>query len=207
MSAVRVVLVDDHPIVRAGLRALFTGDRSVEIVADAASGEEAVALAQHLHPDVVLCDLRLGEGMDGVRTTAALRALETPPAVVILTTFDRDAEILGAVEAGASGYLLKDAPTEQIVAAIRQAAEGRLVLSPELSERVGQAMRAPRVKLTGRELDVLRLLETGASNRELAKELFVTEATVKTHLVHVFDKLGVDSRSRAIAVARERGIL
>ncbi|GAA1466825.1 response regulator [Microbacterium thalassium] len=207
MSAVRVVLVDDHPIVRAGLRALFTGDQSVEIVADAASGEEAVDLAQRLHPDVVLCDLRLGEGMDGVRTTAALRALETPPAVVILTTFDRDAEILGAVEAGASGYLLKDAPTEQIAAAIRQAAEGRLVLSPELSERVGQAMRAPRVKLTERELDVLRLLETGASNRELAKELFVTEATVKTHLVHVFDKLGVDSRSRAIAVARERGIL
>lgn len=207
MTALRVLIVDDHPIVRAGLRALFGPESGVEVVAEAATGEEAVALARHLRPDVVLCDVRLGDGMDGVQTTRELRALDPAPAVVILTTFDRDAEILGAVEAGAAGYLLKDAPSEQIVAAIRGAAAGQLVFSPELTTRVVNVMRAPRVKLTERELDVLRLLDTGASNREIAKALFVTEATVKTHLVHVFDKLGVDSRARAVAVARETGIL
>lgn len=202
-----VMLVDDHPIVRAGLRGLFTATDDVEVVGEAATGEEAVELARHLRPDVVLCDLSLGEGMDGVATTAQLRALDPQPAVIILTTFDRDAEILGAIEAGAAGYLLKDAPPEQIASAIRQAAGGHLVLSPELTARVVQVMRAPRVKLTERELDVLRLLDTGASNREIAKTLFVSEATVKTHLVHLFDKLGADSRSRAIAVARDKGIL
>lgn len=207
MSALRVLLVDDHPIVRAGLRALLTGDADVEVVGEAASGEEAVALARHLHPDVVLSDLRMGDGMSGVATTAALRALEPAPAVIILTTFDRDAEILGAVEAGAAGYLLKDSPPEQIAAAVRQAAAGHLVLSAEMSARVDEVLRAPRVRLTDREMEVLRLLDSGASNREIAKTLFVTEATVKTHLIHVFDKLGVDSRSRAVAVARDTGIL
>lgn len=207
MTSLRALIVDDHPIVRAGLRALFGAESGVEVVGEAATGEEAVTLARHLHPDVVLCDLRLGDGMDGVQTTSELRALDPAPAVVILTTFDRDAEILGAVEAGAAGYLLKDAPSAQIVAAIRGAAAGQLVFSPELTTRVVNVMRAPRVKLTERELDVLRLLDTGASNREIAKALFVTEATVKTHLVHVFDKLGVDSRARAVAVARETGIL
>lgn len=207
MSAVRVLLVDDHPIVRAGVRSLFTGIDDVEVVAEAATGEEAVALAAHLRPDVVLCDMRLGEGMDGVRTTAALRALPAPPAVLILTTFDRDAEILGAVEAGASGYLLKDSAPADIAAAIRRAAAGELVLTPELGARVVQVLRAPRVRLTPRELDVLRLVDSGAGNHEIAKTLFVTEATVKTHLVHLFAKLGVDSRSRAVAVARETGLL
>ena len=207
MTADRVLLVDDHPIVRAGLRSLFVGRTDVEIVGEAATGEEAIALSQHLHPDVVLCDLRLGEGMDGIQTTAALRALDEPPAVIILTTFDRDAEILGAIEAGAAGYLLKDVEPETIAAAIRRAATGHTVLSSELTARVVEDMRSPRVKLTERELEVLRLLDTGASNREIAKTLFVTEATVKTHLVHVFDKLGADSRSRAVAAARESGIL
>lgn len=202
-----VLLVDDHPIVRAGLRSLFVGRTDVEIVGEAATGEEAIVLAQHLHPDVVLCDLRLGEGMDGIQTTAALRALDRPPAVIILTTFDRDAEILGAIEAGAAGYLLKDVAPEMIAAAIHRAATGHTVLSSVLTARVVEVMRSPRVKLTERELEVLRLLDTGASNREIAKMLFVTEATVKTHLVHVFEKLGVSSRSRAIAAARESGIL
>ncbi len=207
MSAVRVLLVDDHPIVRAGLRALFAEDPAVEVVAEAATGEEAVALARHLRPDVVLCDLRLGDGMDGVRATAALRALDPSPAVLILTTFDRDAEVLGAVEAGACGYLLKDAPPEQIAAAIRRASAGELVLSPELAARVRRVRRSPHLALTDREREVLGLLGAGASNREIARTLFVTEATVKTHLVHVFEKLGVDSRSRAVAVARQTGIL
>lgn len=207
MSRLRVLLVDDHPIVRAGLRGLFAADPTTEIVGEAATGEEAVVLARHLSPDVVLCDLRLGSGIDGVQTTVALRALEPPPAVLILTTFDRDAEVVGAVEAGAAGYLLKDAPPDRIVAAVRDAAAGRLVLSPELAARLVEAMQSPRVKLTGRELEVLRMLEIGASNREIARALFITEATVKTHLVHVFEKLGVDSRARAIALARETGLL
>jgi len=207
VSRLRVLLVDDHPIVRAGLRGLFAADPTTEIVGEAATGEEAVVLARHLSPDVVLCDLRLGSGIDGVQTTVALRALEPPPAVLILTTFDRDAEVVGAVEAGAAGYLLKDAPPDRIVAAVRDAAAGRLVLSPELAARLVEAMQSPRVKLTGRELEVLRMLEIGASNREIARALFITEATVKTHLVHVFEKLGVDSRARAIALARETGLL
>ncbi|SDS46460.1 response regulator [Microbacterium paraoxydans] len=207
MTPVRILLVDDHPIVRAGVRSLFDRRDDAEVVGEAASGEEAVVLARHLRPDVVLCDLRLGVGMDGVQTTAALRALDPAPAVLILTTFDRDAQILGAIEAGAAGYLLKDIAPEDIVRAVRQAASGGQALTPELTARVGRALRAPRVQLTGRELDVLRLLDTGASNREIAKALFVTEATVKTHLVHVFEKLGADSRAKAVAIARESGLL
>jgi len=207
VTPVRILLVDDHPIVRAGVRSLFDRRDDAEVVGEAASGEEAVVLARHLRPDVVLCDLRLGAGMDGVQTTAALRALDPAPAVLILTTFDRDAQILGAIEAGAAGYLLKDIDPEDIVRAVRQAASGGQALTPELTARVGRALRAPRVQLTGRELDVLRLLDTGASNREIAKALFVTEATVKTHLVHVFEKLGADSRAKAVAIARESGLL
>ncbi|KJL48044.1 Response regulator protein VraR [Microbacterium hydrocarbonoxydans] len=207
MTAVRVLLVDDHPIVRAGVRSLIDRRDDIAVVGEAASGEEAIALARHLQPDVVLCDLRLGDGLDGVQTTRQLRAEHPAPAVIILTTFDRDAEILGAIEAGAAGYLLKDVAPDEIVQAIRRAAGGGLVLSPELSERVVAVSRAPRVRLTERELDVLRLLDTGSSNREIAKTLFVTEATVKTHLVHIFEKLGADSRARAIAIARDTGIL
>lgn len=207
MSGLRVLIADDHPIVRAGVRALFAGQDDVDVVGEAATGEEAIALARHLGPDVVLCDLRMGEGMDGVQTTAALRALEPAPAVIILTTFDRDAEILGAIEAGASGYVLKDSPPDAIIRAVREAAAGRLALTPELSARVVQVLRAPRVRLTEREEQVLQLLARGESNPQIARMLFVTEATVKTHLVHIFAKLGVDSRSRAVAVARERGLL
>ena len=207
MPAVRVLLVDVPPIVRAGVRSLIDRRDDIAVVGEAASGEEAIALARHLQPDVVLCDLRLGDGLDGVQTTRQLRAEHPAPAVIILTTFDRDAEILGAIEAGAAGYLLKDVAPDEIVQAIRRAASGGLVLTPELSERVVAVSRAPRVRLTERELDVLRLLDTGSSNREIAKTLFVTEATVKTHLVHIFEKLGADSRARAIAIARDTGIL
>lgn len=207
MSAVRVLLVDDHPVVRAGLRTVLSTAGGIDVVGVAATGEEAVVLTRLRHPDVVLCDLRLGEGMDGIGTTAALRAADPAVVVVILTTFDRDAEVLGAIEAGASGYLLKDASPEQIVSGVRRAAAGGTVLSPSLSARVASAKRAPRISLTQRELDVLRALDTGASNREIAKRLFVSEATVKTHLVHVYEKLGVDSRTRASAVARETGLI
>ncbi|WP_405218770.1 response regulator [Agrococcus sp. Ld7] len=204
---IEILLVDDHPVVRSGLRAVLETSADLTVVGEAATGEEAVALAEHLRPDVVLCDLRLGDGMDGIAATAALRALEPAPAVLILTTFDREAEILGAIEAGAAGYLLKDVPPARIVDGIRRAATGDTVLEPELAARVIQGIRNPLPKLTERERDVLQLLATGAGNREMAKSLFVTEATVKSHLVHIFTKLEVDSRARAVHVARERGLL
>ncbi len=206
-----VLLVDDHPVVRSGLRAVLesatAGADAVEVVGEAATGEEAIALAGHLRPDVVLCDLRLGAGIDGIRATAALRALDPAPAVLILTTFDRDAEILGAIEAGAAGYLLKDVAPEMIVEGIRRAARGDMVLAPELATRVLKGMRNPLPKLTEREVEVLRQLATGAANREIARTLFVSEATVKTHVAHILAKLGVDSRSRAIHLARETGLI
>lgn len=201
-----VLLVDDHPVVRSGLRTVLdTG--AVHVVGEAATGEEAIVLAGHLHPDVVLCDLRLGAGINGIQTTAALRALEPAPAVLILTTFDRDAEILGAIEAGAAGYLLKDVAPEVIIEGIERAKAGDVFLSPDLAARVLQGMRNPLPKLTDREIDVLRLLATGAANKEIASSLFVTEATVKSHIAHIFTKLDVDSRSRAIHVAQQVGIL
>lgn len=209
---ITVLLVDDHPVVRSGLRAVLdgatgpTGD-DVRVVGEAATGEEAITLAAHLRPDVVLCDLRLGDGIDGIQTTTALRALTPAPAVVILTTFDRDAEILGAIEAGAAGYLLKDAAPEAIVEGIRRAAAGDMVLSPDLASRVLKGMRNPLPKLTEREVEVLRLLAEGSANKQIARTLFVTEATVKSHLAHIFTKLGVDSRSRAVHVARETGLI
>ena len=204
---ITVLLVDDHPIVRTGLRALLDRQPDVEVVGEAATGEEAVTLAAHLHPDVVLCDLRLGEGMDGVQATAALRAQHPAPAVIILTTFDRDAEILRAIEAGAAGYLLKDVSPATILQSLKDAAAGRIVLAPEMAQRVVHSMRQPRVKRTDRELDVLRLLDTGASNREIARRLYVTEATVKTHLVNLFGKLHAESRAKAVAIARESGLI
>jgi len=202
-----VLLVDDHPVVRSGLRAVLDATDTVRVVGEAATGEEALTLAAHLHPDVVLCDLRLGDGLDGIQTTAALRALEPAPAVLILTTYDRDAEILGAIEAGAAGYLLKEVKPDAIVEGITRAAAGETVLAPDLAARVLKGMRSPLPKLTDRERDVLRLLATGATNREIARTLFVTEATVKSHLVHIFGKLGVDGRSRAIHVAQETGLI
>lgn len=202
-----VLLVDDHPVVRSGLRALLEVGEGVAVVGEAATGEEAVELAAHVRPDVVLCDLRLGEGMDGIDATIALRALDPAPAVLILTTFDRDAEILGALEAGAAGYLLKDAMPEDIITAIEQAAAGNVYLPAPLAARVLRGMHNPLPKLTAREVDVLRLLATGASNKEIARTLYVTEATVKSHLNHIFTKLDVDSRSRAVHLARETGLV
>ncbi|MFD4327644.1 response regulator [Nocardioides sp. NPDC058538] len=202
-----VLLVDDHPVVRSGLRAVIEAGDALTVVGEAATGEEAIVLAGHLRPDVVLCDLRLGSGIDGIRTTVALRALEPAPAVLILTTFDRDAEVLGAIEAGAAGYLLKDVDPEVIVQGIRRAAAGDMVLAPDLATRVLKGMRSPLPRLTDREIEVLRHLARGATNKEIARTLFVTEATVKSHLAHIFTKLDVDSRSRAIHVAQETGLI
>lgn len=202
-----VLLVDDHPVVRSGLRAVIDAGEAVQVIGEAATGEEAITLAAHLQPDVVLCDLRLGAGIDGIETTAALRALDPAPAVLILTTFDRDAEILGTIEAGAAGYLLKDVAPEVIIDGIKRAAAGDMVLAPDLATRVLRGIRSPLPKLTSREIEVLRLLATGSTNKEIARVLFVTEATVKSHLAHIFTKLDVDSRSRAIHVAQETGLI
>ncbi|MGO1735379.1 MAG: response regulator [Leucobacter sp.] len=204
---ISVLLVDDHPVVRSGLRAVLETGGGVRVTGEAASGEEAITLAAHLRPDVVLCDLRLGDGIDGIEATAALRALDPAPAVLILTTFDRDAELRGAIEAGAAGYLLKDTSPDAIIDGIRRAAAGDVVLAPDLAARLLKGMRSPLPKLTERETEVLRLLATGSTNKEIARALFVTEATVKSHLAHIFTKLGVDSRSRAIHAAQETGLI
>lgn len=204
---ISVLIVDDHPVVRSGLRAVLDNATSLTVIGEAATGEEAITLAQGLHPDVVLCDLRLGEGIDGIATTVALRALPAAPAVIMLTTFDRDAEILGAIEAGVAGYVLKDVDPQAIITAIERAAAGELVFPPDITARVLKGMRSPLPKLTEREVEVLRLVAAGSTNREVARELFVSEATIKTHLVHIFTKLGVDSRSRAIHFARETGLI
>ncbi len=203
---IRVLLVDDHPIVRAGLRAVLTG-AGLDVVAEAASGEEALETARSIEVDVALCDLRLGEGTDGVATVAALGRLDAAPAVVVLSTYDSEADVVGAVRAGALGYVRKGEPPERIVAAIEAAARGESSLAPDLTARVMRGLRSSHPQLTARELEVLRHLATGESNRDIARALFVSEATVKTHLVHIFTKLDVDSRSRAVHEARRRGLV
>ncbi|WFR72026.1 response regulator transcription factor [Prescottella defluvii] len=207
MSAVRVLLVDDHPVVRAGLRALLASHDGVEVVAEASSGEEAVAFAATAKPDVVLMDLRLGAGIDGAGATAQITAMPEPPRVVVLTTYDTDTDILRAVEAGASGYLLKDTAPQVLIDSVFAAARGETVLDPDVAQRLYRRMQQPRADLSAREVEVLGLVAQGLSNRAIAKQLFVSEATVKSHLVHAFTKLGVDSRTAAVAAARERGLI
>lgn len=205
--ATRVLLVDDHPIVRAGLQTLLEQADGIRVVGQAGSGEEALAELDHTRPDVVLCDLRLGPGLDGVATTKAMGQTAVPLAVLILTTYDNDTDIVRAVEAGAVGYLLKDANPADIVDAIHRAARGETVLSPDMTERVITTMRRPRISLSNREREVLALVADGMSNRDIAHHLFLSEATVKTHLNHAFAKLAVENRTSAIATARAAGLL
>ncbi|MET0977116.1 MAG: response regulator transcription factor [Leifsonia sp.] len=206
---IRVVIADDHPIVRAGLAALFAQEDDVEIVAEAATPDEAVAAAERENPDVVLMDLQFGSGSEatGADATRRIRALDAAPYVLVLTNYDSDADILGAVEAGASGYLLKDAPPHELIAAVRAAAAGESALAPVIASRLLDRLRAPRVSLSSREIEVLELVAAGRSNTEVAAELFVSEATVKSHLAHIFTKLDVASRTAAVSAARQRGIL
>jgi DNA-binding NarL/FixJ family response regulator len=204
--SVRVVLIDDHPVVRAGPRALLTAS-DVEVVAEGATVDEAVAAVRETRPDVVLMDLQLADGGDGVTATAAIAALPQPTRVLILTTYDTDADILRAVEAGAAGYLLKDAAPQVLLDAVAAAARGETVLAPQVATRLMARVREPASDLSARELEVIGLVADGLSNRDIARRLFVSEATVKSHLVHVFTKLGVASRTAAVAAARERGLL
>ncbi|MHC5796993.1 response regulator transcription factor [Lacisediminihabitans sp. FW035] len=206
---IRLVIADDHPIVRAGLRALFGSETNVDVVAEAATPDEAVAAAERENPDVVLMDLQFGarETSTGADATRRIRALAAPPYVLVLTNYDSDADILGAVEAGASGYLLKDAPPHELVAAVLAAAAGESALAPVIASRLLSRMRAPQVSLSAREMEVLESVAAGRSNTEVARELFVTETTVKSHLAHIFSKLDVTSRTAAVSAARQQGIL
>lgn len=204
---VRVLVVDDHPIVRGGVTALLQGQPDLEVVAEATTATEAIDAARATRPDVVLCDLRLGPGGDGVDVTQAVRDGGRGPAVVILTTYDHDVDIVRAVEAGAAGYLLKDASPEAIVDAVRVAAEGGTVLDEQQEQRVVASMRTRRAELSAREREVLALLAEGLSNKAIARHLFLSEATVKSHLNRVYDKLGVDSRTSALAAARAAGLV
>lgn len=207
-APVRVVLCDDHAVVRAGLLALLGSAPGIEVVGEAGGGAEAVALAARHAPDVVLMDLQLGGGMDGVEATRRITE-ESGGAVhvLVLTTYDTDADVTRAVEAGATGYLLKAERPGELFAAIRSAAAGRTALSAPVAHRVMARMRSPRPALTPRERDILGQLARGLSNRDIARALFLSEATVKTHLRRIYDKLGVETRSGAVAVAKEQRLL
>ncbi|WOX13642.1 response regulator transcription factor [Streptomyces sp. N50] len=203
---VRLLLCDDHAVVRAGLRALLSSADGIEVVGEAGSGEEALALAARVRPDVVLMDLQLGDGMDGVTATRKLTAGDGPR-VLVLTMFDTDADITRAVEAGATGYLLKAERPEELFTAIRGAASGRTALSAPVADRLMARMRSPHPTLSEREREILGQLSRGLGNREIARALFISEATVKTHLGRIYGKLGVETRSGAVAVAQERRLL
>ncbi len=214
-APIRVVVADDHPIVRSGIASLLSLTDGIEVVGEAASGAEAVALTQELRPDLVLMDLRMpvvsGPEVDGAEATAQIVATVPGTRVLILTTYETDDHILGAIEAGASGYLLKAAPEGEIVEGVRSVVGGQTVLAPaiaaKLVERMRQGAAPPAPKLSPRELDVLRLVAAGHSNPTIAKQLFISEATVKTHLLHVFEKLEVSDRTRAVTLALELGLL
>ncbi|MGC0330976.1 DNA-binding NarL/FixJ family response regulator [Streptomyces sp. SAI-170] len=205
----RILVCDDHVVVRAGLLALLASAPDIEVIGEAGSGEEAIALTRKLEPDVVLMDLQLGEGIDGVETTRRIVASRTgdKPHVLVLTTYDTDADITRAIEAGATGYLLKAERPEELFAAIHAAAEGRTALSAPVAGRVMAQMRSPRPTLTPRERDILTHLAQGLPNREIARTLFISEATVKTHLRRIYDKLGVDTRAAAVSVAKEQRLV
>jgi DNA-binding NarL/FixJ family response regulator len=199
---IRVLVVDDHPVVRSGLAGMLAVEDDLEVVGEAADGREAVALATSLRPDVVLMDLRMPV-LDGVAATAGI--VGTGPRVVVLTTYDTDADILRAVEAGATGYLLKDTPRAALVAGVRAAARGETVLAPSVATRLVSSVRTAAERPSARETEVLTLVALGRSNAEVGRELSITEATVKTHLIRAFAKLGVTDRTGAVTVARARG--
>ena len=203
---IRVLIADDHPVVRSGLAGMLAVEPDLEVVGEAADGEEAVALATGLRPDLVLMDLRMPR-LDGAEATARIARTVPGVHVLVLTTYETDTDILRAVEAGATGYLLKDTPRDQLVAGLRAAARGESALSPSVARRLVQQLRGGEERLTAREQEVLALVARGLSNAAIGRELFITEATVKTHLLRAFAKLGVDDRTRAVTVAIERGIL
>ncbi len=204
---IRVVIADDHPVVRAGIHQMLDAADDISVVAEAASGQEAIDVASRHQPDVVLMDLQM-PGTDGVAATEAISKRHPEVHVLIVTTYDTDTDILAAIDAGATGYLLKDAAREDLYDAVRSAARGETTLAPRVASRVLDHVRgADPTSLTARELEVITLVADGHRNREIARRLHIGEATVKTHLVHVYEKLGVDDRAHAVTRAVERGIL
>ncbi len=207
---IRLLIADDHPVVRDGLSGIFESDPGFEVLGQAADGAQAVDLAERLGPDVVLMDLRM-PGTDGLGAIAEIARRGLAARVLVLTTYDTDADVLPAIQAGATGYLLKDAPRTELLRAVRAAARGESVLSPSVASRVLGRVRRPSNDepddLSPRELEILELVARGTTNREAAKRLFISEATVKTHLLHIYAKLGVNDRAAAVAVGFDRGLL
>ena len=204
---VNVMLIDDHPVVRAGLRAILNAFPDIVVVLEGSDGSavEKLADADVPHIDVVVCDIQMPD-VDGIAATRRVRELDGPP-VLILTTYDTQADILAAVEAGALGYLLKDAPEETLHAAVLATAAGKRTLAPEVTNLLAERLAQPETALSPRELEILQALSTGDSNKQIAQRLFISEATVKTHLIHVYQKLGVETRTAAVSAARERKLI
>lgn len=206
-AQIQILIVDDHPVVREGLAGMLTGQADMAVAGMAADGAEAVALDARLSPDVVLMDLRM-PGLDGVGAIQAIKEQRPSANILVLTTYDSDADIVRAVEAGATGYLLKDTPREELFRAVRAASRGESVLAPAVAARLMTRMRAPAEEnLSAREIEVLQLVAAGNNNQQIGKALHVSTATIKTHLIHIFEKLGVGDRTSAVRVALERGII
>lgn len=207
MTVIRIVLVDDHPVVRAGLRALIDAQDDLSVVGEANDLSSAERVVAFERPDVVLMDLSLGDGPGGAEVTARLTSSPEPPRVLVLTTYDTEADILRALDAGAQGYLLKDTPPEQLWSGIRSIARGETVLAPSVAATVVRRASSPGPVVTEREVEVLELLSRGLGNKEMARELFVSQATVKSHLSHIYTKLNVDTRAGAVAAAIDRRVI
>ena len=204
---IRLLVCDDHPVVRSGLQGMLRSQPDFEVVAEASDGLQAVALAHQYRPDVVLMDLRMPE-MDGATATAEIKAAHPEIQVLILTTYETDADILRAVEEGAAGFLLKDARQEDLFDGIRQAAQGKAPLAPGVAARLMRRLRgAEDEQLSGREIEILQLVARGLNNKDIARELLISESTVKAHMLHIFDKLGVTDRTAAVTTALRRGII
>jgi DNA-binding NarL/FixJ family response regulator len=207
VTPIRLLIVDDHPVVRDGLRGMFAGDPEFQVVGEASDGAEAVRLAEARVPDVILMDLRM-PGVDGASAIATLAERRIPARVLVLTTYDSDADVVPAIEAGATGFLLKDASRQELVRAVRAAHRGESVLAPSVATRLVTQLRSPaQDALSERELEVLALIAQGETNRGAAARLFISEATIKTHLLHIYAKLGVSDRAAAVAAGYERGLL
>ena len=204
---IRLLIVDDHMVVRAGLRDILSSQPDFEVIAEATNGVEAVALADRLNPDVILTDLAMPQ-MDGTTAIGKIKAKHQDIQILVLTTYDSDSDVLPAIEAGAIGYLLKDSRREELYAAIRAAAEGKPLLTSSVASRLMERMRGPAIEaLSPREIDVLKLVARGANNQEIANQLYITQATVKSHLIRIYGKLNVSDRTAAVTKALEQGIL
>lgn len=207
MKKLSILIADDHPVVRDGLRGMLESQPDFEVVGEAADGAQAIQLAEELKPEIVLMDLRMPQ-VDGVTAIREIKSSQAETQILVLTTYDSDADILPAIEAGATGYLLKDSSREELYGAIRATARGDTVLAPSVAARLVGQMRAPaEERLSSRELEVLQLVAEGASNKDIASRLHISQATVKSHLIHIFGKLGVSDRTAAVTVALQRGIM